>query len=430
MTMLTLLTFQLLLGMLVFCAHVSWRRSWRLAALPVAALLLDLLYTPLILPWDVPDISVTGIAIKSLYFTACCVVMAAALHCCASVTWLESMIIVVAGYSLQHISYNLFGLVVNAWHSGKPSWLYSVTSMAILLTVCGLAYLCVGRNFSVDEEKTRSRIGWVAACMAAIVLMVVLSMVFVQKKSVEVQTVGYVYDSICVVLLLALLVLASANSRLYNDLMAMRQVDRLKAQHYELAKENIDLINIRCHDIRKMVGSLYADDGRIPTADMINKVQENIRIYDAMFHTGNDSLDVLLTEKSLYCSAHGITFTCIADGGKLGFMDSSDLYSLFGNIIDNAIESVQQIANPSQRIINISVCAAGQLLVIREDNYYSDDRAPVMHKGVPVTSKPDTINHGFGMRSIAWQVHRYQGEMTITTDDNVFAISIVLPIPN
>lgn len=427
--MLTLVTFQLLLGMLVFCAHISWRRSWRILILPVSALILDMLYAPFILPWDVQDISIAGIAIKSVYFVTCCVVMAVALRCCARVTRLESMIIVVGGYSLQHISYNLFALVVNMWPAGARSWQYTVTIMAILLVVCGLAYLCVGRNFSVDEEKTRSRIGWVAACMAAIVLMVVFSMVFVQKKPLEVQTVGYVYDSICVVLLLALLVFASANSRLYSDLMTMRQVDRLKAEHYELAKENIDLINMRCHDIRKMVGSLYADDGRIPTSDMINKVQENIRIYDAMFHTGNDSLDVLLTEKSLYCSSRGITFTCIADGNKLKFMDSSDLYSLFGNIIDNAIESVQHIADVGQRVINISVAAEKQLLVIREDNYYADAYAPIMNKGVLVTSKKDSVNHGFGMKSISWQVHKYHGEMTISANHNVFVISIVLPIP-
>lgn len=45
----------------------------------------------------------------------------------------------------------------------------------------------------------------------------------------------------------------------------------------------------------------------------------------------------------------------MADGKALDFIDTLDLYSIFGNIIDNAIESVVQLKDEEQRIIGITV---------------------------------------------------------------------------
>ncbi|WP_052118752.1 ATP-binding protein, partial [Bifidobacterium saguini] len=310
-----------------------------------------------------------------------------------------------------------------------PHLNYTVVHIVMFALMCLVIYAFIGRRVSIDEHKIRARYGWVVACVAAMMLMVVFSMVFVQRKPMEVQTVGFLYDSLCMTLMLTLVLLASTNDQLRSDLIAMQQADRLKTQHYEMAKENIEQINIRCHDIRKLVGSLYADDGRMPTPEMIREVENNIRIYDSMFHTGNDSLDVLLTEKGLYCSRHGIVFTCMADGRSLDFMERSDLYSLFGNILDNALESAQQIEDAGKRVVNLSVQRDGGLLVIHEENYYDAARAPIFKNGMPVTTKSDKANHGLGTRSIAWQTRKYHGELTMKAADGVFSLGIVIPIP-
>lgn len=49
---------------------------------------------------------------------------------------------------------------------------------------------------------------------------------------------------------------------------------------------------------------------------------------------------VIHTEKSLLCERHKIRFTYMIDGEQLDFMDPVDIASLFGNALDNAIESV------------------------------------------------------------------------------------------
>ncbi|KAB7788719.1 ATP-binding protein [Bifidobacterium cebidarum] len=427
----SLVTIELFFGMLVFCAQVTWRKPWYLPLAAAAAFAYDWMYFPLIGTIDSGPVSALTITCKSLYYLGSFALMVVALRCCAYITWLEALVIAVAGYAVQHLSYNVFALMMNVLdvHHVSLHINSTVVHIALFALVCLAIYAVIGRRIAIDEHKIRARYGWVVACVAAMVLMVVFSMVFVQRKPMAVQTVGFLYDSLCMTLMLMLVLLASTNDQLRSDLIAMQQADRLKAQHYEMAKENIEQINIRCHDIRKLVGSLYADDGRMPTPEMIREVENNIRIYDSMFHTGNDSLDVLLTEKGLYCSRHGIAFTCMADGRSLDFMERSDLYSLFGNILDNALESAQQVEDTGKRVVNLSVQRDGGLLVIHEENYYAAEHAPIFKNGMPMTTKSDKANHGLGTRSIAWQTRKYHGELTMKATDGVFSLGIVIPIP-
>lgn len=427
----SLVTIELFFGMLVFCTRVTWRKLWYLPLAAACAFAYDLLYFPLIASLDSGPLSLLMIAVKSLYYLACFALIVVVLHCCAYATWLESLVIVAAGYAVQHLSYNIFALMMNALHLEQvfPDLNYTVVHVMVFALVCLVIYVVLGRRITVDEHKIRTRWGWIVACVAAIMLMVVFSMVFVQRKPLEVQTVGLLYDSLCTALMLLLVLLGSSNDQLRSDLIAIQQADRLKEQHYEMSKETIEQINIRCHDIRKLVGSLYADDGRMPTPEMIRKVEDNIRIYDSIFHTGNDSLDVLLTGKGLYCSRHGIMFTCMADGAALSFMDRSDLYSLFGNILDNALESAVQVQT-GKRVVDLSVQRDGGLLVIHEENYYAANHEPIFKNGMPVTTKTHKANHGLGTRSIAWQVRKYHGELTMNAANEVFSLGIVIPIPD
>ncbi|OZG59740.1 GHKL domain-containing protein [Bifidobacterium lemurum] len=420
----------LVVGAALFCRGHVWRRSWRLLAAPAAVLAYGCIYAPLVLPWDIAAPTTVGVLVKSAYFGLCFLTVVALVRWCTDMTWLESLITAVAGYAVQHIAYDVVSIVIPPrpdQMGGSP--VGTIATLAVFAVVYGAAYLLLGRRFAFAEDKIRSRWVWVCAGIGIMVFANVFSLVFVQRRLEETQFVGSFYDALCMMLALAVLMLGSANDRLHGDLVVMQEADRLKAEHYELAKENIELINIKCHDIRKSFSELYAQTGGRPSEASIREIENSIRVYDSVFHTGSDSLDVLLTEKSLYCSGKGITLTCLADGHALVFMEDSDLYSLFGNLLDNAIESAQQVDDAGRRVIDLNVEANANLLVIQEENYFAPEHAPVFRDGLPVTTKSDTRHHGFGTRSIAMQVRKYHGEMTMEARDGVFSVSIVIPIP-
>ena len=56
-------------------------------------------------------------------------------------------------------------------------------------------------------------------------------------------------------------------------------------------------------------------------------------------------------------------------------MSESDIYSLFNNILDNAVEAVLRIQDPEKRIILLTVLSRNHFLFIHEENYCEEDLA-------------------------------------------------------
>jgi sensor histidine kinase regulating citrate/malate metabolism len=192
-------------------------------------------------------------------------------------------------------------------------------------------------------------------------------------------------------------------------------------KHYEMNKATIQLIDIKCHDLRHQIRTLK-NSGQVISKDELQSIEDAIHIYDTRMKTGNQSLDVILQEKSLICKQNNIVFNCILDGSALSFMKESDIYSLFGNIVDNAIESSMKIANPDQRVITLKIHKVANGVFAYEENRYVGDL--VFKDGLPVSTKGDDRYHGFGMKSIRMIVESYHGTMNITTKDGVFALSL------
>lgn len=122
-----------------------------------------------------------------------------------------------------------------------------------------------------------------------------------------------------------------------------------------------------------------------------------------------------------------INMTCVADGKMLYFMDIIDVYTIFGNALDNAIESVIHIETPEKRLIAVSVWSKSNLLLIQFENYY--EQSLIFSDGIPVTTKQDEIYHGFGIKSIKHTVCKYDGYIGIYPENNMFVLRISIPIP-
>lgn len=205
-------------------------------------------------------------------------------------------------------------------------------------------------------------------------------------------------------------------------------VDALLAEsqkQYNALKESMEIINLKCHDLRHQLRTLKQGVDQA----YLDELSSAIEIYDSSIHTGNDVLDVVLTDKSLRCSANQIQFTCIAEGELLSFMAENDINSLFGNILENAMDYEYSIKDEERRYVSLVVRASAGVLFIRAENYWCGE--PLQwNGGLPVTTKgKDGIVHGFGMRSIRWVVEKYGGELQVRAEDDLFQVIAAIPIP-
>ena len=195
-------------------------------------------------------------------------------------------------------------------------------------------------------------------------------------------------------------------------------------KHQQIA-ENTEIINRKCHDLRHQIAALKRMDDGPERNQYFQDVENAIMIYESAIKTGNETLDLLLMDKQLYCREHDIKLSCVADGKLIDWMDTMDLYALFGNALENAIESVSGEPDRGKRVVSFRIGGSGGLVSIHFENYVGHDVK--LRGGLPVTTKRDQQYHGFGMLSIRRIVEKYGGTMSVRVEDHLFTLNILLP---
>ena len=100
-----------------------------------------------------------------------------------------------------------------------------------------------------------------------------------------------------------------------------------------------------------------------------------------------------------------------------------------GNALDNAIEASRRVDDPAKRLIKLALFRQGQMVVIRVDNWF-DGRLNTDAGGRLTTIKPDTVRHGWGVKSIQWTARKYGGQAVTDVADHWFTLTVLLPSTN
>ena len=198
-----------------------------------------------------------------------------------------------------------------------------------------------------------------------------------------------------------------------------------KEQQYLFSKENVDLINQKCHDLKRQIRALQMVQGE-ERERLFKETEEAVQFYDAHIKTGNDVLDTILTEKSFVCARQGIRFSCNIHAEKMDIIDVIDFYTIISNGLDNAIECVSGYEDDEKKVINVAVLEQGSMLHIFIDNYF--DGKLEFRNGFPVTSKEDKGYHGYGVKSMQMIAKKYGGDMRISVQNHTFSLQIMLPV--
>ncbi len=214
--------------------------------------------------------------------------------------------------------------------------------------------------------------------------------------------------------------------RTEQELHMIQQLLYRQQEQYRTSQETIDLINRKCHDLKYQMEALRKLKDERLIDEQLKELESSVMIYDSIFKTGNPVLDTVLTEKSLVCEANQIQMTCMADGEMLSFIGNVDLYTIFGNALDNAIECVMKQKDVEKRIIQVSVFQEQNFLMIHIGNYCD---APLMfHHGIPVSTKQNRGYHGFGLKSIRYTAEKYGGGIVCQNPQNFFVLQILIPL--
>lgn len=216
-------------------------------------------------------------------------------------------------------------------------------------------------------------------------------------------------------------------AHLRRELEIMDNLLQKQYSQYRISKENDEQLRRRYHDLKHQISVIRAENDPIKREEHLRDIDMVIKQYEAENRTGNSVLDTVLYGKFVHCAKHNIQMSCLADGTVIDFMGVMDICTIFGNALDNAIECAEKLDDPEKRVISMAVTAQNEFAILRFENYY-DPSELVMDADMPVTTKKDTAYHGYGLKSIRAAVEKYDGCLTINTQNSWFSLNILIPL--
>ena len=293
----------------------------------------------------------------------------------------------------------------------------------LLLVILFTAGCCTGIRFTIARSMPFHKMYHVGPrqMSSALILGLMFTWMFVflmskNRAGEPLSTVGI--EVVCQFYCLTLMYL---QTELFKKSAMQKEMDTLnllydrQRQQYQIARQNVQIINRRCHELKVQIADLRRMGVDAAFQKSLDEAETAARLYDAGANTGNEVLDVVLTEKTLLCESRKIQLNAVADGSCLRHFEPSDLYALFANALDHAIESAVHIQQQDRRVIDLLVCVRQSFVVI---NVISPEREVQMG---------DNRTLNYEIKVIKRIVQKYKGTLTTETRGGFFAIKIIFP---
>ena len=205
-------------------------------------------------------------------------------------------------------------------------------------------------------------------------------------------------------------------SDLQKEMETLNLLYERQRQQYQVARQNVNIINKRCHELRVQIAALRKLAPDAVPRETLEEAENAARLYDAGANSGNEVLDVVLTEKTLLCQSRRVQLNAVANGSCLQGFEPGDLYALFANALDYAIEGAVRTPDPARRNIDLLVCVRQSFIVI---NVISPAREP---------EAAATRTEAYELKVLRRIVQKYSGILTTETQNGFFAIKIIFPL--
>ena len=254
-------------------------------------------------------------------------------------------------------------------------------------------------------------------------------------KIVAVIDTGIIDGSILVIAL----VLVVVNVVLY---LFINQIQKLQKSRYELmlindraaldkkqsedAKALWNRIRQVRHDLKNHFSVIkgYLKEGNNDACcEYINSIEQTVESMGTLIRSGNTVVDYMINSK--LSNLEGVQILISGYVGNFSDIADADMVCILGNILDNAVEAVQNVSGTKRVELYFSKMKQNRLIVCK--NTVS---ASILKNNESLfTTKPDTSAHGLGHQIVENTVKKYGGLVGYFEEDGLFGVEISIPEP-
>lgn len=335
--------------------------------------------------------------------------------------------------AMESLIIYLFGAVL-PWENGTEAQVAMLLTLAmfvarVIALIIVLATRTVWRSFFLQEAIARTDL-----IMLLIMIVITISGVAFTTFGTNYLRGSFAYGLFLPVSYLTISIVVFA---LFSSIQKREKLLReiaLQKQQAELQLESIQFqvtaqlerdkaLHESLNFLRTL--SMLLEEGNIETAqDYLSRFIQVSSKKTHRLRTGNEMLNAILNLKDNEAKAAGIQIDFQIHDMKDYPLNDNDTISVFGNILDNAIEANALVEDGKE--ISVNMNAEGSRYIISVGNTAA--REVEVNENRVRTTKKDRAAHGHGLQIVAEALGKYGGHYELSSESDWFQFVASVPV--
>lgn len=307
----------------------------------------------------------------------------------------------IATVLLTKILYFFVGKILNGLlfeRKNLVNWQWIVIGCSLVFsTVAGKTLITLSRDFpgiQMQEQKL------MLLCVSCIWLMCLIMYFVVRQMSKDNQT------------------------KLEYEL--MKEKEKYSKESMEIIKRSNEELREFKHDLKNYLLPLQEAMETMPQSEMAKvweKINQKIEDVQTLIQTGNSYVDSMINTKITLARSEKVDVKCTILS-KMEGIDDLEFCSVFGNLMDNAIEAERKVIEKKEIIIFVEE----KMGYLRLEIQNKIEKSVLNENSSLNTTKKDTSSHGIGHKSIKRTMQKVGGALKYYETGDLFCAEAVFPI--
>lgn len=307
----------------------------------------------------------------------------------------------IATVLLTKILYFFVGKILNGLlfeRKNLVNWQWIVIGCSLVFsTVAGKTLITLSRDFpgiQMQEQKL------MLLCVSCIWLMCLIMYFVVQQMSKDNQT-KLEYEQ-------------------------MKEKEKYSKESMEIIKRSNEELREFKHDLKNYLLPLQEAMETMPQSEMAKvweKINQKIEDVQTLIQTGNSYVDSMINTKITLARSEKVDVKCTILS-KMEGIDDLEFCSVFGNLMDNAIEAERKVIEKKEIIIFVEE----KMGYLRLEIQNKIEKSVLNENSSLNTTKKDTSSHGIGHKSIKRTMQKVGGALKYYETGDLFCAEAVFPI--
>ena len=194
----------------------------------------------------------------------------------------------------------------------------------------------------------------------------------------------------------------------------MKEKEKYSKESMEIIKRSNEELREFKHDLKNYLLPLQEAMETMPQSEMVKvweKINQKIEDVQTLIQTGNSYVDSMINTKITLARSEKVDVKCTILS-KMEGIDDLEFCSVFGNLMDNAIEALR---HSKRKQLKVNIRLHKGIIRIDLENTYD----PAYRK------KHDGREHGIGLLSVENTLQKYHGKLDSHTEKNRYYTTVV-----